>query len=108
MAVKHYNKLVRDRIPEIIEKDGKLCEYKTVDGLAYRKALDKKLKEECYEWLNTKSVDELCDIIEVCIALADEYHDMYESTLLYRMQEKRKNRGAFRNRIFLQSVRGGK
>ena len=44
--MKQYNKLVRDKIPEIIEKSGRRLEYEILTNDAYRTELDKKLDEE--------------------------------------------------------------
>lgn len=41
-----YNKLVRDRIPEIIEKNGEKAIIKTLDDNEYRASLIEKAKEE--------------------------------------------------------------
>lgn len=46
MAVKVYNKLVRDKIPTIIEADGKKCETEILSDDEYIKMLDVKLDEE--------------------------------------------------------------
>ena len=45
-----YHKLVRDRIPEIIEADGKTCTWETLSEEAYLQLLDKKLNEELAEY----------------------------------------------------------
>ena len=44
--MKSFYKLVRDRIPEIIEADGKTCVYETLSDEAYIRLLDQKLSEE--------------------------------------------------------------
>ena len=50
MAVKIYNKLVRDKIPEIIEADGKTCKTEILSDEEYLKMLDAKLDEELAEY----------------------------------------------------------
>lgn len=45
-----YNKLVRDRIPEIIEASGKTCVTEILSDEAYLKMVDAKLDEEFAEY----------------------------------------------------------
>ena len=59
---KIYNKLVRDRIPEIIEADGRKCETVILSDEEYIAALDKKLSEELAEYLESGSLEELADL----------------------------------------------
>lgn len=49
-----YNKLIRDKIPEIIEKDGKVCLCETLPDVQYIMLLDDKLGEECAEYQESK------------------------------------------------------
>ena len=65
---KIYNKLIRDRIPEIIELDGKSCETETLSGKDYIAALDKKIGEELAEYLSEPCLEELADLTEVIYA----------------------------------------
>ena len=71
MAVKVYNKLVRDKIPEIIEQDGKKCTMRVLDDEEYLKALDAKLDEELAEYHKDQNVEELADLLEVLYAAAE-------------------------------------
>lgn len=50
MSVITYNKLVRDRIPEIIEKEKKICDIRILDDEEYIKMIDAKLDEELAEY----------------------------------------------------------
>ena len=68
--VKTYNKLVRDRIPEIIESSGKTCLTAMLSDEAYIHMLDLKLNEELTEYQESKSMEELADLIEVIAAVA--------------------------------------
>lgn len=69
MQIIKYNKLVRDKIPEIIEKSGKESVVETLGSEAYKKCLDEKLCEGLHEYLLSDSVDELSDLIEVVFAI---------------------------------------
>lgn len=59
MPAKTYHKLVRDRIPEIIEADGKICICETLSDADYIDLLDQKLNEELTEYQESKSLEEL-------------------------------------------------
>jgi predicted house-cleaning noncanonical NTP pyrophosphatase (MazG superfamily) len=102
-----YNKLVRDRIPEIIEKEGKT--YKTVilDDNQFKSELRKKLKEEVQEYLDAQNeqeaVEELADALEVIHALA-EAHGVSIEELEQVRKTKAKERGGFEEKIFLIEV----
>jgi predicted house-cleaning noncanonical NTP pyrophosphatase (MazG superfamily) len=102
-----YNKLVRDRIPEIIEKEGNT--YKTVilNDDQFKSELQKKLKEEVEEYLNAQSdqeaVEELADALEIIHALA-EAHGVSIEELEHVRKYKAKERGGFKEKIFLIEV----
>lgn len=63
--MKTYRKLVRDRNPEIIEADGKICVCETLTDEDYIHFLDQKLNEELAEYQESKSLEELADLLEV-------------------------------------------
>ena len=69
MPTKTYHKLVRDRIPEIIEADGKTCVCETLTDENYIHLLDQKLNEELAEYQESKSLEELADLLEVLQAV---------------------------------------
>lgn len=68
-----FNKLVRDRIPEIIEQNGESASCITMEGIGLVRQLKNKIIEEAYEVLAANSreevMEELADLEEVCIAL---------------------------------------
>lgn len=49
--MKIYNKLVRDKITDIIEADGRIAKYRILDDNEYRQELNKKLQEEVREYI---------------------------------------------------------
>ena len=63
--MKVYNKLVRDKITDIIEADGRIAKYRILDNNEYRQQLNSKLQEEVKEYLDDNNVEELADIVEV-------------------------------------------
>jgi len=99
-----YDKLVRDRIPEIIEADGKTAEIEILGDSEYRRCLDEKLGEELKEYLESGSIEELADILEVIYALVDLNGTSREEFERLRA-EKDTDRGGFEKRLFLKEVR---
>ena len=69
MPTKAYYKLVRDHIPEIIEADGKKCACERLSDEDYLSFLDQKLNEELAEYQESKSLEELADLLEVMQAV---------------------------------------
>ena len=98
-----HNKLVRDRIPEIIEASGRTCVAVTLPNDAYIQALDAKLNEELAEYQQSKSLEELADLLEVMGAVVKARGHTWDD-LTRVCKEKRVVRGAFDKRIFLKEV----
>ena len=101
MTIKKYDKLVRDKIPDIITQNGKICKFRIAHREEYRKKLMEKLQEETNEFLETPCVEELADIKEVIDALLVEYR---WTSLKAMVQFKKITRGGFDKRIILQEV----
>ena len=98
-----HNKLVRDRIPEIIEASGRTCITEVLPEDAYIQALDAKLSEELAEYQQSKSLEELADLLEVMGAVVKARGYTWDELTRVR-KEKRAQRGAFEQRIFLKEV----
>ena len=98
-----YNKLVRDNIPDIIQKSGKTPAFHTLSENEYLTELDRKLSEECAEYLADKSLEELADILEVIYAICDA-RGYSTSELGSCRKAKAEKRGSFANRIYLENV----
>ena len=101
--MKAYNKLVRDKIPEIINADGKECDTLIVAGEEKYKRLEAKLQEEVNEFLEDKNLEELADVMEVLFGLADSLGYSEEELLKVR-DKKREERGGFKDGIVLKST----
>ena len=98
-----YHKLVRDRIPEIIEASGKLCVTETLSDKDYLKMVDAKLDEELSEYHQDQNIEELADLMEVIRAAAVARG--YTLDDLERVRaEKAAKRGAFEKKILLKAV----
>ena len=102
--MKIYNKLVRDKIPEIIKlNDNKNCKIKTLDNQEYLQFLNLKLQEELNEYLESGNIEELADLEEVLrsiLTLKGVDYSEFENIRLEKVQK----RGSFSKRIFLESV----
>ena len=98
-----HNKLVRDKIPQIIEQSGKICVTRILSDEEYAAALNAKLQEELNEYLADGSMEELADLLEVMMTAAKARgHDFSEVEAIRR--EKAEKRGRFNDRIYLESV----
>ena len=104
--MKIYNKLVRDNIPDIIKSDNKTFLTKVLDDEEYLSSLNTKLQEEMKEYLESGEVEELADLEEVLRAILDVKKVSYEDFEKIRL-EKVSKRGAFKKKIFLESVDDG-
>lgn len=103
MGIKTYNKLVRDRIPEIIKSDSKTCITEILPDVQYLEMLDAKLTEELAEYQESKSLEELADLLEVMRAVVKARGCTWEQLELIR-QEKAARRGGFEQKILLKEV----
>lgn len=102
-----YNKLVRDKIPEIIAESGKKAETKILSNEEFLLELQKKAKEELSEYLNAKteqeSVEELADLLEIIRSLAVLHGASFDDLEEVR-RKKAADRGGFEKKIFLIGV----
>jgi predicted house-cleaning noncanonical NTP pyrophosphatase (MazG superfamily) len=102
-----YNKLVRDRIPEVIAADRKKFSTRILTNEEYIKELKKKSYEELDEYMNADNnddaIDELADLLEIIHALAEYHGETFEKVEEIR-QKKAEKRGGFKEKIFLIEV----
>lgn len=102
-----YNKLVRDRIPEVIVNTGKKFSTKILDEKGYIIELKKKAYEELEEYFNTDTkkdaIEELADLLEIIHALSD-YHGSSIDEVEEVRKQKAEKRGGFKEKIFLIEV----
>ncbi|MEW9095242.1 MAG: nucleoside triphosphate pyrophosphohydrolase [Clostridiaceae bacterium] len=101
--MKEYNKLVRDKIPEIIKRSGKTCKTEMVSKEEHYLRLKEKLKEEVEEFLEEENIEELADIYEV-ISILSSFVGKGECELMEVRDKKREERGGFKEGVVLVGV----
>lgn len=103
MKTTKYNKLVRDKIPEIIERSGKTAVTETLPDDKYIEMLNQKLLEEVNEFFESGTVEELADIGEVMHAIMATKGITLEEFQRVRL-DKLEKRGGFKDKILLVEV----
>ena len=99
-----YNKLVRDKIPEAIERtEGRTANYKILNDKEYLQELDRKLFEEAHEFVEEHSVEELADLMEVISAIMNARGLSLEEVEIARKAKSNK-KGKFDDKIYLIDV----
>jgi predicted house-cleaning noncanonical NTP pyrophosphatase (MazG superfamily) len=103
-----YNKLIRDKIPAIMDEEGKVYTVRVLNTDEYAEALRAKCVEEVTEYLNAGSdnevAEELADILEVVYALAS-LHELTKEDLETIRVRKLMERGGFEKRLWLMEVK---
>ena len=97
-------KLVRDRIPEIIEANGDTAHFHVLDESGYEAALLDKLVEEAEELRDTTPdgrLEEAADVYEVLLAVTDHLGVDLDD-VARRADAKRAERGGFERRLWLE------
>lgn len=107
MSIIPYNKLVRDKIPQIIADEGRKPHTSVLDDNRYAGALKNKMVEEAHELVEAKNRDEvlneLADLEELIRATA-AHHGISAAELEKARQDKFTKRGGFQQKIFLHQV----
>ena len=98
-----YHKLIRDKIPEIIERSGKTCRYEIMSDEEYQKALDEKLGEELSEYRERGAIEELADLLEVIYAVV-RARGYTVDELIKAREKKEAERGGFLKKLRLLEV----
>ena len=96
-----YNKLVRDKIPEIIKSKGGVAITHIANDVEYWQKLKEKLQEEVGEFIEAENIEEMADILEVIDAIFN--YKKFDEQELKRVKEKKVNeRGGFDDKIILE------
>lgn len=99
-----YNKLVRDKIPEIIKNKGKIPVTHLAGDEEYWNKLKEKLSEEVNEFLEESNEEELADVLEVIYAIC-EHKNFNEEEIEKMRLKKKEGRGGFSKKIILDEVK---
>jgi len=95
-----FNKAIRDKIPEIIQKDGHTCNVQSLSDEKFIIEIEKKLSEEVTEYQNDKNPEELADILEVVYRIAQLQGISKEELEKIRIK-KLQDSGGFDKNLFL-------
>lgn len=100
----HYHKLVRDKIPENINRsEGKKAKWKVLEEEEYRKELDRKLLEEIHEFIEAHQVEELADVMEVLETII-KINQISLEEAKEKQRIKKDKKGGFKDKIYLEFV----
>ena len=102
--IKIYNKLIRDKIPEIIKAAGEKPYLRRLNRKEYIKEIEKKVLEEAKELIEAKNkkgvLNEIVDIQELIDVLTSKV-GLTKLQIKIQQREKNKKRGGFKKRLFL-------
>lgn len=104
--MKHYNRLVRDKVPKIIETSGRKFDIHFAEDEEYAALLEERLKEEVNEYLEYRNLEGLADIMEVLVGLAEGL-GYTEDELFWNRLQKKGHKGGFEERVVLERVYEG-
>jgi len=103
MTVREVNKLVRDKVPGMIGETGEMPNFRLLDDDEFLAALNDKLLEEVAEYMESKKLEELADVLQV-ICTISEIIGGGQRELEYIRDEKAVERGRFNMHVFLESI----
>lgn len=107
MNRKTYNKLIRDKIPEIIKKDNAVPKISELNDEQFKLALKEKLVEETKELLEAKTdeeiLNELSDVLQLLESIALN-NGLSVADVEKQKEKKKRDRGAFEKKLFLEYV----
>lgn len=98
-----YNKLIRDNIPQIIEKSGKRHVTHVATDNEYKSHLLEKLIEEATEMQENPCIEELADIMEVIESIIQAFN-FNDDEIQKEKTSKKDNRGGFEDKLILEYV----
>ncbi len=97
------NKLVRDKIPEIMKSEGQNPIVHIADDKEYWKKLKEKIKEEVEEFIESENIEEMADVFEVITAINSVKKWNIEEIIKIQ-KRKRDKKGGFKDKIILDKI----
>ena len=107
MNRKTYNKLIRDKIPEIIKKDNAIPKISILNDEQFAIALKEKLVEEAKELLEAKTSEEILNELSDVLELVESITTNNKLTITEVEKQKlvkKEKRGGFEKKLFLEYV----
>lgn len=101
--MKTYNKLVRDKIPELMLKEHELPTTRILNDGEYIQELNKKLEDEVKVYLENENIEEMVDILEVIRAILEFKGSTFEELEEKRIKKANK-KGTFKEKVYLEKV----
>jgi len=98
-----YNKLVRDKIPDVIAANGETAVFHVAGDGEYWEKLKEKVLEEFKEFVADESAEEFADLMEVLGAIA-AFKGFGAEEIAELRRAKNEKRGAFADRIILEEA----
>ncbi|WP_062397127.1 nucleoside triphosphate pyrophosphohydrolase [Methanogenium cariaci] len=102
--MKTYEKAIRDAIPAIIRAEGKQCVVKQVSDVEFLRYMESKLFEELHEYSETKSTEELADLLEVIYRVAELRQTGRDELEMIRKKKCEERGGGFKENLILVSA----
>lgn len=103
LLMKTYNKLVRDKILNIIKKDGVKCNFHIANKKEYDQKLNEKLREEVEEFIEKPCAEEIADVLEVIEAIA-RINNIGLNEIKKEKLRKKTTRGGFIKKIIYKKT----
>lgn len=97
------SKAVRDLIPEILKLSGRECIIHELSDSSFLPELENKLEEELKEYLESKELEELADLLEVIYRIA-ELRGSSKAELETIKQRKKQEKGGFEKNLLLNPL----
>ena len=101
--MKKYNKLVRDKVPDVLKRKGKKYEAHVANDEEYWQTLKQKLLEETEEFLESEGEEEIADILDVLDEIF-EFMGLKRKYIEFVRKQKAKEKGKFKKRIILEKA----
>ena len=101
--MKHYDKLVRDRIPEIIMREGGKPTFHRVNGEELKEYVRAKILEEANEFEQSRKIEELVDLLETIFFYCRLEKTSWDE-MNAKLHKKRAERGGFEGGVILDRV----